>query len=120
MENVLSQCGEAIDVLSQHGVPLNCPAFELCSFAACKIISAVDSIPQIQFTMQVNLSFSSSFFKKLMNFIYFIKRELILSTNIGCSISGSRFWKEMRYPVHIPYTNLWVVAEATGDPLPDC
>lgn len=46
------KCGEAIDVLSQHGVPLNCPAFELCSFAACKIISAVDSIPQIQFTMQ--------------------------------------------------------------------
>ena len=50
--DIVTQCAEAITVLSQHGVPLNGPAFELCSFAACQIISAVNSTPQIQFSMQ--------------------------------------------------------------------
>lgn len=48
------QCNEAINVLALHGVPLNGPALELCSFAACQLLSANNSIPQIQPTMQAN------------------------------------------------------------------
>jgi len=43
---------DAIVVITQHGKPLNEPAWELCLFATNQLLNSIDGDPSFEQTMQ--------------------------------------------------------------------